>query len=160
MSFSRNGWRHVSGSAGWRKVCEKRKDKKTQIIEMGMWRWKHTWYLSFLVCHRSFWSVNCTPEKCVICDNNLPRKSILGILAVLVGVLAVLVGVLAILVGILGVLCIWMVYLLHEIEHSELGLVYQVFSLKKDVRISVYILWMNFAKNSPLCVLWGKYSKN
>ena len=53
------------------------------------------------------------------------RKSILGVLAVLVGVL--------------GVLCIGMVYLLHEIEHSELGLVYLVFSLK-NVRISVYIL--------------------
>ena len=38
---------------------------------------------------------------------------------------------LAILVGILGVLCIGMVYLLHEIKHSELGLVYLVFSLKK-----------------------------
>ena len=54
-------------------------------------------------------------------------KSILGVLAVLAGVLAVLVGVPAILVGVLGVLCIGMVYLLHEIEHSELGLVYQVF---------------------------------
>ena len=32
----------------------------------------------------------------------------------------------AILVGVLGVLCIGMVYLLHEIEHSELGLGYQV----------------------------------
>ena len=41
------------------------------------------------------------------------------------------VGLLAILVGILGVLCIGMVYLLHEIEHSELGLVYLVFSLRK-----------------------------
>ena len=52
------------------------------------------------------------------------RKSILGVLAVLVGVLAILVGV-------LGILCIGMVYLLHEIEHSELGLVYLVFSFKK-----------------------------
>ena len=65
------------------------------------------------------------------CLATKPRKSILGVLAVLVGVLAVLVGVLAILVGVLGVLCIGMVYLLHEIEHSELGLVYLVFSLKK-----------------------------
>ena len=53
-----------------------------------------------------------------------PRKSILGVLAVLVGVLAILVGV-------LGVLCIGMVYLLLEIEHSELGLVYLVCSLKR-----------------------------
>ena len=56
------------------------------------------------------------------------RKSIVGLLAVLVGVLAVLVGVLAVLVGILGAFCIWMVYLLHEMEHSELGMVYLVFS--------------------------------
>ena len=54
------------------------------------------------------------------CLATKPRKSILGVLAVWAGVLAVLVGV-------LGVLCIGMVYLLHEIEHSELGLVYQVF---------------------------------
>ena len=60
------------------------------------------------------------------------RKSILGVLSVLVGVLAILAGV-------LGVLRIGMVYLLHEIEHSELVLMYLVFSLK-DVRISVYIL--------------------
>ena len=66
------------------------------------------------------------------------HKSILGVLAVLVGVLAVLVGVRAVLVGVLanlvgvlGVLCIGMVYLIHEIERSELGLVYLVFSLKK-----------------------------
>ena len=26
----------------------------------------------------------------------------------------------------------------------------------KNVRISVYILWINFAKSSPSCVLWGK----
>ena len=52
------------------------------------------------------------------------RKLILGVLAVLVGVLAVLVGVLAVLVGILGVFCIVMVYLLHEMKHSELGMVY------------------------------------
>ena len=65
------------------------------------------------------WSVNC------IATNQ--RKSILGVLAVLAGVLAVLVGVPAILVGVLGVLCIGMVYLLHEIVHSELGLAYQVF---------------------------------
>ena len=51
-------------------------------------------------------------------------------MAVLVGIVAVLVGVLAILVGVLGVLCIGMVYLLHEIEHSELGLVFLAFSLK------------------------------
>ena len=57
-----------------------------------------------------------------------PRTSILGILAVLFGVLAVSVGLLAILVGVLGVLCIGMVYLLHEIEHSELGLVYDTVS--------------------------------
>ena len=50
----------------------------------------------------------------------------------MVGILAILVGVLAILVGVLGVLCIGMVYLLHEIEHSELGLVYLVFSFKKS----------------------------
>ena len=41
------------------------------------------------------------------------RKSILGVLAVLVGVL--------------GVFCIGMVYLLHETEHSELGMMYLVF---------------------------------
>ena len=66
------------------------------------------------------------------------RKSILGILAVLAGVLAVLVGVLAVLVGVLGVFCIEMVYLLHEMEHSELWMVYLAFSLKtraaKNVR--------------------------
>ena len=50
------------------------------------------------------------------------------LLAVLVGLLAVLVGVLAVLVGVLGVFCIEMVYLLHEMEHSELGMVYLVFS--------------------------------
>ena len=65
------------------------------------------------------------------CLATKPRKSILGVLAVLVGVLAVLVGVLAILVGVLGVLCIGMVYLLLEIEHSELGLVYLVCSFKR-----------------------------
>ena len=66
------------------------------------------------------------------------RKSILDVLAVLVGVLAVLVcvlavlvGVIAILVAVLGVLCIGMVYLLLKIQHSELGLVYLVFSLIK-----------------------------
>ena len=45
--------------------------------------------------------------------------------------MAVLVGIVAVLVGVLGVLCIGMMYLLHEIEHSELGLVYLVFSLRK-----------------------------
>ena len=50
------------------------------------------------------------------------------LLAVLVGLLAVLVGVLAVLVGVLGVFCIEMVYLLHEMEHSELGMAYLVFS--------------------------------
>ena len=55
------------------------------------------------------------------CLATKPRKSILGVLAVLVGVLAVLVGV-------LGVFCIGMVYLLHEMDHSELGMVYLVFS--------------------------------
>ena len=55
------------------------------------------------------------------CLATKPRISILGILAVLAGVLAVFVGVPAILVGVLGVLCIGMVYLLHEIEHPELG---------------------------------------
>ena len=65
---------------------------------------------------RKFATKNCLTTK--------RRKSILGILAVLVGVLAILVGV-------LGVLCIGIVYLLHGIEHSELGLVYLVFSLKK-----------------------------
>ena len=64
---------------------------------------------------------------------------LVDVFGVLFGVLAVLVGVLAILVGVLGVLCIGMVYLLLEIEHSELGLVYLVCSLK-NVRISVYIL--------------------
>ena len=54
------------------------------------------------------------------CLATKPRKSIFGVLAVLVVVLAIL-------VGLLDVLCIGMVYLLHEIEHSELGLVYQVF---------------------------------
>ena len=79
----------------------------------------------FLACKlyarkvRKFATKNCLATK--------PRKSILGVLVVWAGVLAVLVGVPAILVGVLGVLCIGMVYLLHEIEHSELGLVYQVF---------------------------------
>ena len=54
------------------------------------------------------------------------------------GILSVLVGVLAVLVGILGVFCIGMVYLIQEMEHSELGMVYLVFS--SNVRISVYIL--------------------
>ena len=52
----------------------------------------------------------------------------MGVLAVFVGKLAVLVGVLAVLVGIFGVFCIGMVYLLHKMEHSELGMVYLVFS--------------------------------
>ena len=56
---------------------------------------------------RKFAEKNCLAAK--------PRKSILGVFAVLVGVLAVLVGVLAILVGVLGVLCIGMVHLLLEI---------------------------------------------
>ena len=87
-------------------------------------------YMIFVIFlrHRIFWPVNCTPEKCInlrqkIAFATKPRKSILGVLAVLVGILAVLVGVLAILVGVLGVLRIGLVYLLHEIEHSELGLV-------------------------------------
>ena len=68
----------------------------------------------FLTCKlyarkvRKFATKNCLATK--------PRKSILGVLALSVGVLAVL-------VGLLGVLCIGMVYLLHEIKHSELGLV-------------------------------------
>ena len=41
---------------------------------------------------------------------------------------SVLVGVLAVLVGVLGFFCIGMVYMLHEMEHSELGMVYLVFS--------------------------------
>ena len=49
------------------------------------------------------------------------------------GIFAILVGVLAVLVGVLGVFCIGMVYLLHEMEHSELGMVYLVFSLKKGL---------------------------
>ena len=68
---------------------------------------------------RKFATKNCLATK--------PCKSILGLLAVLAGILVVLVGVPAILVGILGVLCIGMVYLLHEIQHSELGLMYQAF---------------------------------
>ena len=55
------------------------------------------------------------------------------------GVIAVLVDILAVLVGVLGVFCIGMVYLLHEMEHSELGMVYLLVSLK-NVRISIYIL--------------------
>ena len=65
------------------------------------------------------------------CLATRPHKSILGVLAVLVGLLAGLVGVLAILVGVLGVLCIGMVYLLLEFEHSELGLMYLAFSVKQ-----------------------------
>ena len=61
-----------------------------------------------------------------MCDKNCiatkQRELILGVLAVLVGVHAVLVGVLAVLVGVLVVFCIGMVYLLHEMEHSELGI--------------------------------------
>ena len=53
---------------------------------------------------------------------------ILGVLAVLVDLLAVLFGVLAVLGGVVGVFCIGMVYLLHEMEHSEFGMVYLVFS--------------------------------
>ena len=52
------------------------------------------------------------------------RKLILAVLTVLVGVLAALVGV-------LDVFCNGMVYLLHEMEHSELGTVYLVFSKNK-----------------------------
>ena len=73
------------------------------------------------------------------------RKSILGVFAVLVGALAILVGV-------IGVLCIGMVYLLHEIEHSELGLLYLAFSLK-ECMICVYIVCINFANSSPFRVL-------
>ena len=65
---------------------------------------------------RKFGTKNCLATK--------QRKSILGVLAVLVDILVFLVGV-------LGVLCIGMVYLLLEIEHSELGLVYLVCSLKR-----------------------------
>ena len=78
----------------------------------------------FLACKlyarkvRKFATKNCVATK--------PHKSILGVPAILVGVL--------------GVLCIGMVYLLHEIEHSELGLVYLVFGIKKNVRISLFIL--------------------
>ena len=67
------------------------------------------------------------PEKCVKLRQEIAtkqRKSILSVLAVSVGVLGILVGV-------FGVLCIGMVYLLHEIEHSEIGLMYLVFLLKK-----------------------------
>ena len=46
------------------------------------------------------------------------------------GVLAVLVGIVAVLVGVVGVFSIGMVYLLDEMEHSELRMVYQVFSKK------------------------------
>ena len=60
-------------------------------------------------------------KKCIATNQ---RKLILGVLAVLVCVLAVLVGV-------LGVFCIGMVYLFHKMEHSERGMVYLVFSLKK-----------------------------
>ena len=56
---------------------------------------------------------------------------LVSVLAVLVGLLAVLVYVLAVLVSVLGVFCIWMVYLLHEMGHSELGMVYLVFSCKQ-----------------------------
>ena len=65
------------------------------------------------------------------CLATKPRKSILGVLAVLVVVLAVLVGVIAVLVGVLDVVFIGMVYLLHEIKHSELWSVYLIFSLQK-----------------------------
>ena len=96
----------------------------------------HTSYLSFFVRHRIFLVCKLYARKVrkfatKNCLATKPRKSILGVLAVLVGVLAVLVSVLAILVGVLGILCIGMLYLLHEIEHSELGLVYLVFSFKK-----------------------------
>ena len=69
------------------------------------------------------------------CLTTKPHKSILGIFALLDGVLAVLVGILAILVSVLGVLCIGMVYLLHETEHSKLGWCIFYFHLK-NVRIS------------------------
>ena len=74
---------------------------------------------------RKFATKNCLATK--------QRKSILGVLAVLVGILAILVGV-------IGVVCIWMVYLLHEIEPSEIGLVYLVFSLKKCEDLCLYSL--------------------
>ena len=78
---------------------------------------------------RKFVTKNCLATK--------PRKSILDVIAVLVGILADLVGVLAFLVGALGVLCIGMVYLLHEIEHSELRLVYTFgIFIKKNVNFS------------------------
>ena len=44
---------------------------------------------------------------------------------------SVLVGVLAVLVGVLGFFCIGMVYSIQEMEHSELGMVYLVFSSNK-----------------------------
>ena len=78
-------------------------------------------YLIFVIFWTppQFWSVNCTPEKCVNlrknCLGTKPRKSIFGVFAVLVDILAVLVGLLAILVAVLGVLCIGMVHLLLEI---------------------------------------------
>ena len=43
-------------------------------------------------------------------------------------VIFVLVGVFAVLTDIFGVFWIGMVYLLHEMEHSELGVLYLVFS--------------------------------
>ena len=49
-------------------------------------------------------------------------------LKLILGVLVVLIGVLAVFVGLLGVFCIGMAYLSHEMEHSELGMVYLVFS--------------------------------
>ena len=65
------------------------------------------------------------------------------------GIVTVLVGILAVLDGVLGVFCIGMVILLCEMEHSELEVLYLVFSYK-NVRISFYILRVNFDKSSPL----------
>ena len=70
-------------------------------------------------CQFNFHSVESTHIRIFALKNCLAtkqRKQILGVLAALVGVFVVL--------------CIGMVYLLHEIEHSELGLVYLVFHYK------------------------------
>ena len=65
------------------------------------------------------------------CHATKQRKSILGILAVLVGVLAVLVGALAVLVGVLNVLCIGMVFCYMRSSIQNLGFLFVGIFIKK-----------------------------
>ena len=86
--------------------------KKGVVYQTQNWVGSIPDIFHFFVCHRIIWPVNCTPEKVrkFAAKNCLATKSILGVLSVLVGVL--------------GVFCIEIVYLLLEMEHSELGMVF------------------------------------